>query len=359
MSSHSSGKGHHHRHHHRHSIWYRMRRWVRHNKKFAICAALLCIVVISSGGIFLLHSHREQRRLHVTAGNSVDMKGGYRTITWKDKEYQYNSLVTTILYAGLDSTDPLKASETYSNKARADSVSVVILDKKKKKMSILALNRDTMTEIRRYTRTGEDMGTYVSHLGYAYSYGDGGEVSCENLKEAVENLLGIPIDEYAITNQSSITSINDLVGGVTLTVPNDDLAAMYPELKKGAVVTLDDSNVKDFLQHRDTAVDFSNEGRIERQQAYVTAYVDLLKTRLASEPDQVWKEISQMDDYLQTSITKNKYLSLASLLEKVSFTDADYYRPEGEDSAGELHDEFYVDEEALQQLVIDLFYEEV
>ncbi len=356
MSSHSSGKGH---HHHHHGIWYRMRRWMRHNKKFAAAAALLCIVVLSAGGFFLLHSQKEQSRLHVTAGNSVDMKGGYRTITWKDKEYQYNSLITTILYAGLDSTDPLKASETYSNKARADSVSVVILDKKKKKMSILALNRDTMTEIRRYTRTGEDMGTYVSHLGYAYSYGDGGEVSCEDLKEAVEKLLGISIDEYAVTNQSSITSINDLVGGVTVTVPNDDLAAMYPELKKGAVVTLDDSNVKDFLQHRDTAADFSNEGRIERQQAYVTAYVDLLKDRLASEPDQLWQEIGQMNDYLQTSITKNKYLSLARLLEKVSFTDADYYRPTGKDSAGELHDEFYVDEDALQQLVIDLFYEEV
>lgn len=356
MSSHSSGKGH---HHHHHGIWYRMRRWMRHNKKFAAAAALLCIVVLSAGGFFLLHSRREQSRLHVTAGNSVDMKGGYRTITWKDKEYQYNSLITTVLYAGLDSTDPLKASETYSNKARADSISVVILDKKKKKMSILALNRDTMTEIRRYTRTGEDMGTYVSHLGYAYSYGDGGEVSCEDLKEAVEKLLGISIDEYAVTNQSSITSINDLVGGVTVTVPNDDLAAMYPELKKGAVVTLDDSNVKDFLQHRDTAADFSNEGRIERQQAYVTAYVDLLKDRLASEPDQLWQEIGQMNDYLQTSITKNKYLSLARLLEKVSFTDADYYRPTGKDSAGELHDEFYVDEDALRQLVIDLFYEEV
>lgn len=356
MSSHSSGKGH---HHHHHGIWYRMRRWMRHNKKFAAAAALLCIVVLSAGGFFLLHSQKEQSRLHVTAGNSVDMKGGYRTITWKDKEYQYNSLITTILYAGLDSTDPLKASETYSNKARADSVSVVILDKKKKKMSILALNRDTMTEIRRYTRTGEDMGTYVSHLGYAYSYGDGGEVSCEDLKEAVEKLLGISIDEYAVTNQSSITSINDLVGGVTVTVPNDDLAALYPELKKGAVVTLDASNVKDFLQHRDTAADFSNEGRIERQQAYVTAYVDLLKNRLASEPDQLWQEIGQMNDYLQTSITKNKYLSLARLLEKVSFTEADYYRPTGKDSAGELHDEFYVDEDALKQLVIDLFYEEV
>ena len=355
MSRHGSKR----RHHHHHSVWYRLRRWIRHNKKIAVCTSLFCLAVLGAGTMFLLQSTKKQNSFHVTAGNSVDMKGGYRTVSWQGKEYLYNSLITTVLYAGLDSMEPLKASETYSNKARADSVSVVILDKKRKKMSILALNRDTMTEIRRYTRTGEDMGTYVSHLGYAYSYGDGGEISCMDLKEAVENLLGIPIDEYIVTNQSSITSINDLVGGVTLTVPNDDLAGMHPELQKGEVVTLDDSNVRDFLQHRDTAVDFSNEGRIERQQSYVTAYVELLKKRLNAEPDQVWQEINQMSDYLQTGITKNKYLSLAKLLEKVSFSDTDYYRPKGEDSKGELHDEFYVDEDALRQLVIDLFYEEV
>ena len=57
--------------------------------------------------------------------------------------------------------------------------------------------------IRRYSRSGSDMGTYVSHLGYAYSYGDGGEVSCEDLREAVSNLLGgIPVNEYAVTNRS-------------------------------------------------------------------------------------------------------------------------------------------------------------
>ena len=31
----------------------------------------------------------------------------------------------------------------------------------------------------------------------------------------------------------------------------------------------------------------------------------------------------------------------------------------GQDQLGELHDEFYVDEAALQQLIIDLFYEEI
>ena len=351
---------HHHRHHHRHSAGYRIRRWFRKNKKLAIGSGLICLVAVVAGGVFLHQERQAQQSRHVTAGNSVDRKSGYRTRTYKDKEYQYNSLITTILYAGIDSEGEMKASNAYSNKARADSISLVILDKKHKKMRILALNRDTMTEIRRYSRSGSDMGTYVSHLGYAYSYGDGGEVSCEDLREAVSNLLGgIPVNEYAVTNRSSMTYINDLVGGITLTVPNNDLAGQYPELREGNTVTLDDTTIEPYLRYRDTTKDFSNEGRIERQQTYVTAYIDKLKAQLEKDLNGTWEKTQEMDAFLQTSITKNKYITLANLLQQVSFSDADYYRPEGEDQAGDLHDEFYVDEDALQQLVIDLFYEEI
>ena len=351
---------HHHRHHQRHSAGYRIRHWLRRNKKLAIGSAVICIVALAAGGTFLHQERAAQSVMHVTAGNSVDMKSGYRRITYQGKEYQYNSLITTILYAGIDSEGEMKASNAYSNKARADSISLVILDKKHQRMRILALNRDTMTDIRRYSRSGSDMGTYVSHLGYAYSYGDGGEVSCEDLREAVSNLLGgIPVNEYAVTNRSSMTYINDLVGGITLTVPNNDLSAQYPELKEGTTVTLDDTTIEPYLRYRDTTKDFSNEGRIERQQTYVTAYIEKLKAQLQKDLNGTWEKTQDMSKFLQTSITRNKYITLANLLEQVSFSDADYYRPKGQDQLGELHDEFYVDEAALQQLIIELFYEEI
>ena len=147
---------HHHRHHHRHSAGYRIRRWLRKNKKLAIGSAVICIAALAAGGTFLHQERAAQSVMHVTAGNSVDMKSGYRRITYQGKEYQYNSLITTILYAGIDSEGEMKASNAYSNKARADSISLVILDKKHQRMRILALNRDTMTDIRRYSRCGSD-----------------------------------------------------------------------------------------------------------------------------------------------------------------------------------------------------------
>lgn len=332
----------------------------RNKKRRTEVIALCFLLAVISMGLGLNQIKKQQSKLQVTAGKNTNPGSGLRRITYKGKKYQYNSLITTILYAGVDSTGKLKADKKYSNKERADSISLVVLDKKHKKMTIFALSRDTMTEIRRYSVNGKDLGTYTSHLGYAFSYGDGGEISCKNLKEAVSNLLGgIPINEYVVTNQSSIPYINQLVEGVTVKIPNNDLSELYPEFQNGAVVHLDDSNVTDYLHYRDTSREFSNEGRIQRQEAYITAYIEKFCEKADKDPGAIWNRLDNMGDYILTSITRNKYMELVNLLRTVSFSDQDFYRPTGEDSQGELHDEFYIDREALLEKIVEIFYEEL
>lgn len=331
-----------------------------HNRKTIVVCSVLCVLVAAVLAVFVWQTLERQRSYKVTSGNRVDVGSGYRNVTYKGKKYQYNTLVTTVLYAGLDSMGQLKASTAYGDKARADSIYVVVLDKKAGQMSVLALSRDLMTEIRRYSRTGKSLGNYVTHLGYAYSYGDGGKVSCENLRDAVSELLGgIPIQEYVVSNQSSIADINDLVGGVTVTVPNDDLTGRYPELTEGAEVTLNGDIAYDFLHYRDTETDFSNESRMERQRAYINGYIGLFQKQLKQNPEDTWEKIQKMENYIQTSITRNKYLTLAKLIGQIDFDDSDYYTLKGQDQQGELHDEFFYDEEALQETILELFYEEI
>ena len=268
--------------------------------------------------------------------------------------------MTTLLYAGLDTYDELKQTASYGDKARADSIMLIVLDEASKKISVVAINRDTMTEVHRFSRNGNDLGTYVTHLGYAYANGDGGNASCENLKTAVSNLIGgLPISGYIVSNLNSIVMINDLVGGVTVTVPNDDLASKYPELTAGSIVTLDESNVRAYVQQRDTAVDFSNEGRIERQKSFVLSFMDSFGKLVKDNSTQVWDKLEESSAWMQTDITKNRYLSLADAFSQTSLTSDSYYILEGEDQLGELHDEFYYDEDALQELIIKLFYREV
>lgn len=354
MDSKENSRRRHKRHHHRKS------RQQRKQQKMLILGLAVAMVLVGLAAAVVVNKLKEQKNYHVTGANSVDVGAGYRYTEYNGKKYQYNNRVTTLLYAGLDSFDELKQTATYGDKARADSIMLIVLDEASKKMSVVAINRDTMTEVHRFSRNGGDLGTYVTHLGYAYANGDGGTASCENLKTAVSTLFNdLPIDGYMVSNQTSIVMINDLVGGVTVTVPNNDLATQYPELTEGNIVTLDESNVRAYVQQRDTAVDFSNEGRIERQKSFVLSFMDEFGTLVKDNSMQVWDELEECSNWMQTDITKNRYLSLADAFSQTNLAPDSYYILEGEDQLGELHDEFYYDEDALQELIIKLFYREV
>ena len=354
MDSKENSRRRHNRHHHRKS------RHQRKKQKMLILGLAAAVIFVGLAATVVVNKLKEQKNYHVTGANSVDVGAGYRYTEYNGKKYQYNNRVTTLLYAGLDSFDELKQTATYGDKARADSIMLIVLDEVSKKMSVVAINRDTMTEVHRFSRKGDDLGVYVTHLGYAYTNGDGGEASCENLKTAVSTLFNnLPIDGYMVSNQTSIVMINDLVDGVTVTVPNDDLAAKYPELTTGNVVTLDESNVRAYVQQRDTAVDFSNEGRIERQKSFVLSFMDEFGAMVKEDASSVWDSLEACSDWMQTDITKNKYLSLADAFSNTNLTPDSYYILEGEDQLGELHDEFYYDEDALQELIIKLFYREI
>ena len=354
MDSKENSRRRHNRHHHRKS------RHHRKKQKMLILGLAAAVIFVGLAATVVVNKLKEQKNYHVTGANSVDVGVGYRYTEYNGKKYQYNNRVTTLLYASLDSFDELKQTATYGDKARADSIMLIVLDEASKKMSVVAINRDTMTDVHRFSRNGGDLGTYVTHLGYAYANGDGGTASCENLKTAVSNLFNnLPIDGYMVSNQTSIVMINDLVGGVTVTVPNNDLATQYPELTEGNIVTLDESNVRAYVQQRDTAVDFSNEGRIERQKSFVLSFMDEFGTLVRDNSTQVWDELEECSNWMQTDITKNKYLSLAYAFSQTNLAPDSYYILEGEDQLGELHDEFYYDEDALQELIIKLFYREI
>lgn len=151
------------------------------NKKQIIISLVICLAVALFAAVFIHMEQTKQKSMQITAGNTHNVGNSYRNIVYKGQEYQYNNRITNILYAGVDSTGKLEASSQYGNKARADSIALVVMDEKNRRMTILSINRDTMTDIRRYTMNGNDKGLYTTHIGYAYSYGDGGKVSCESL----------------------------------------------------------------------------------------------------------------------------------------------------------------------------------
>lgn len=344
------------------------------NKKMRhVCAAVLVFsLAVATGGCATAQDSKETVTQETaekeatdtpTASGSVvasDVSGdNYLHISWKGKEYTYNSRIITVMYAGVDSDDELTTYNRYSIAPRADAIELVIFDDYHKKISVLSISRDTITSVARYTMNGHYRDRYDTHLGYAYTYGDGGKASCDNMKDAVSTLLkGIPIHEYIITNNSSVDELNDMVGGLTVTVPNDDLLNRYPEMKKGAEVTLTGETADDFARWRDVSILYSNNGRMERQKEFSSRFLEKFVAMAKADIEGTWQKITDYSACYQTSITKSQYLDLTERFKTESFSEDQYYILAGEDGHDDVNDVdiFTVDEDSLMDTLVSLFY---
>ena len=279
---------------------------MRRNRRWILPALILLLCAAAALGFWIRKIRMEQANLEISSGNPLNVGSGYRDLEYNGKQYRYNNLIHCILLVGIDSEGDIVELPTHGLAPRADSISLLVMDEKRGKMTIIAISRDTMTEIHEYTRNGLDMG---------------GVVSCQNLAESVSSLLyGIPINDYIVANRSSMEKLSDIFGAVSVTVPNNDLADENPEFSAGNQVQIDNSNIRSYLRSRDTGEDFSNVGRMERQKSYVSAVANLMKQQLNSDKsrNEFWKQFSDITGVVQTNITRNKYLTMSRILEHVS-----------------------------------------
>lgn len=356
--------GHHHRsshhsgHHYHSSGWrrfkHRLKRWSRRHK-WAWIAVIMLLVVLAGTAFWMRRDMKNRSRYQVSSGRKVDVGGGYQDIMYNGQAYRYNNRVTAILYAGIDSEEPLKATGAYTAAPRADSISLIVMDELNERITIIALNRDTMTGIHRFTVDGKDRGIYTDHLSLSFAWGDGGKASCDNLRQAVSDLLfGIPISGYVVSNRASLPLLGDLIGPVEVVLPNSDLADQGFE--EGSTVTIDSSNLMTFVRTRDIETDLSNVGRMQRQQTYINAAMGKILRLLTEDTNTAWDFMQKAEEYVITDITRSRYLNLVKILRNTHYSADDYYTPDGEQVVGANYDEFYPDMEALQEKVIELFY---
>ena len=170
--------------------------------------------------------------------------------TENGKEYlaHPSSELTTILLIGYDHYANGQIEEEpsqYHLGGQSDFLLLLVIDHKNQQIHQLQFDRDTMTPIKLVATNGKDAGTRRLQLCLAHAYGRTSEENNQNTIWAVEKLLGIEkaddgaeIDYYISMDISGINKLNELVGGVTVTVPNDDLLALDPTLKGGETIKL-------------------------------------------------------------------------------------------------------------------------
>ena len=222
------------------------------------------------------------------------------------------------------------------------------------------MSRDTMTPIKTFDYKGNYVGDAENHLGLAYAFGDGKETSCQYMVDAVSNLFyGIPINSYVALNMEAVEQLNDAVGGVTVTIP-EDLAQMMPnQFSAGSTVTLNGKQALRFVRSRDTAIDFSNNLRMARQKTYLLNFAQTAIEKMKSDmglPARLYHELSGK---MVTDIDLNDAVYLATKGLSMSFSEDDIVTLQADAQRGTVYDEMYVDDQALYELILNTFYNEV
>lgn len=331
---------------------------------------ILLLVLLAAGAVLWMNAHgrssllkRQEERpdqMEQMAEEETTPAGlPDGAIRYNGKTYLYKEDILTFLCMGIDRKGEVEAADNLFQGGQADSLFLAVLDPDEKRIRIIGINRDTMTEINIYDANGLYAGKQVAQIALAHAYGEGLEESCENTVEAVSNLFyGLPIHGYCALNMSVISTVNDAVGGVDVTIPAS-LVGKEEGWTEGEQVHLMGEAAYTFIHYRDTKVDRSAEERLERQKQYLHAFVDQAKEAMRADMTLPLKLYTQVTPYMVTDITADEAVYLAGQALSYSFSPEDIYGMEGHVEMGETFEEFYQDDTALYEMILEIFYEEL
>jgi len=273
-------------------------------------------------------------------------------ITYNGKKYRYNSHLSNYLLLGIDTEGEIAQEKETLSGGQSDAIFLVAYDRKEETAQILAIPRDTMTTIYIYNIDGTYVTPQTDHLTLQYAYGDGREMSCKITRDAVSNLLyGVPIIGYTAINLDSIPLLVDTVGGVTLTVPDDSMEEVNPEYKKGAEITLTSETAENYIRYRDTHSHHQALVRTERQKSFINAFADRILELQAQDPHTVTDIYETIKPHMVTNMSNDIFLDLAGAKRVGEIRTIP-----GEGVATDLFDEYHVDDKALYELILEVFY---
>lgn len=336
------------------------------NKKngYGILTAVILVAVIAIGVFIVLgfmdkKETENQKTLTTTdtpAENPIETESSVekvtgKEITYKGKNYTYNSDIRNILFLGVDKKEEMQIQEYEGRGGQSDCIILLSLNTKEKTAFMLNISRDSMTDIDIYGAGGDFVATEKAQIALQYAYGDGEKKSCWLTKKAVANLLNdIPIHSCLALNIDGISTINDVLGGVKITVP-EDYTFIDPAFVKGETLTLSGSQAERYVRYRDINEMGSNNGRMVRQNQFLRALVSLLKEKLSENSSYVDALLKAGKSFMTTDMTVDEMKELASY-----DLNEEFIKVPGESRKGAEHDEYTVNYDMLNELLVKLFY---
>ncbi len=325
-----------------------------------IPTALIVVLLIGATVLAVGKNSQKREEEQRKASEAEQTQGGTSkpgVVTWNGKEYVYNEHLSNFLFLGIDKREQTETKAGQADAGQADALFLVTWDRMKNDMTLISIPRDTMTEIEIFGKNGESLGTNQNHISLSYGYGDGKDQSCNLTKKAVSNLLyGIPIQGYCSVSMDGIPVMIGSVGGMTVTVPNDSLQEKFPEFAQGQQIVLNEENTETFVRYRDITKSQSAIKRLERQQEFLRQYALRAEQAFAENPGFISQMYLDMEPYMVTNMSTDQFVKLME--GAMTGGDLKTWTVPGEGVEGEMFDEYYVDDKALYEQIMQTFYVE-
>ncbi len=296
--------------------------------------------------------------LQPTEEEAAGWKEGW--VKYNGQIYAYNEDILTFLIMGIDKTKDVKEVAEGTNGGQADALFLVVLNPHDDSLSVIGINRNTMTDVSVYDNNGSFVNTVKAQIAVQHGFGNGVEESCEYEVNAVQHLFyEMPIHGYAAINMSAIGPLTDMVGGVDVVALEDIKSGNSTVIKEGEEVHLEGDLAFAYIHNRDTKEFGSADHRLERQKQFITTYLQKVKQKTKEDigfPISVYQSIAPQT---VTSLTVDEMTYLVSIAKDYSFDENYLYTLKGETKQGDVFEEFYVDETDLFELILKVFYEPV
>lgn len=326
------------------------------NLLFLAGGIVLLLTLAFQGGLLYFESGKKQLQTENDFEQFSETDSS--EILWNGDVYAYKEELINILILGIDGRGKAEKNEYFGFGPRADSIYLAVVNPSQGSMEFINISRDIITPIKMYDSLGQDMGNYPMQIGLQYCNGDGLEGSCQLMESAVSNLLGnIPIHGYCALYWNGITEIHEAVGPVTVNVPEYLVNLDFVTFEKSGMTELSAEQAKIYVQCRDINITGSDELRRQRQKEYFEALYDAAKKKISENPLSVLKIRDRIEPYLVTDLDTKEMLTLAYWLTTWDVRNINIKSIPGETVTGMFQDEYIVDQEQLQELMIQNFYE--
>jgi len=333
-----------------------------------ILIVILALALIATGTVLVMRHIGKQQMLDtkdavLTApqelidDDSVAISSDGRTVTYNGETYVFNEDRTNILCVGTDKEALGTTDDVIGTGGQADAIFILSIDTETGEIDAVAIPRDTLVDVDIYNAEGKFVRTENTQICLSYAYGDGKDSSCLNtVKSASRLFYGIPINTYAAIDLSAIATLNDAVGGVSVTLSEDFKRDNGTVAKAGQTITLVGDEAERFVRERDVEVLDSNMARMARQKQYLTAFFSKAIDAASEDIGVPLELFDKVSGNSVTNVNSSRITYLATTL-VTNHQPLVFHSVAGEVVKGEDgYAEYKADYVALYEKVLEVFY---